>query len=336
MRALIILPMLLFAGCTSILETHEEVSNEVENILPQSEGERHSGYTYIPLDPLAVVHRGCETDGEEYARILDQLPDNAVRIATKRLNAGTESSFGPVGVGFSGEEYKIILDYVNVDNTNIPFFIEISEREVWNSETVRFKPVRSYVVRRLTKDRNYIFEDESAAVQRSSGERQEPEEGVVEPASIPSSGYDSNENENDASIVLSGNFVVPVYVGVGLRLTSEIRILKGSVNLSSLPGIAASVEAGDAAGSLVVQTLGVTGKQISTGLTFTSDLNETTVQNAILSLGKIKAILYSNDSVVRPRVTGMYLPFRDGSDELVNMIVSEVARRPVNWVHGAC
>ena len=113
-------------------------------------------------------------------------------------------------------------------------------------------------------------------------------------------------------------------------------MLKGNINLSSLPGIAASVEAGNATGSLVVQTLGVTGKQVSTGLIFSSDLNETTVQNAVLSLGKIKAILFSNDAVVRPRVTGMYLPLPDGSDELVNLIVSELAREPIFWKHPPC
>ena len=126
-------------------------------------------------------------------------------------------------------------------------------------------------------------------------------------------------------------FVVPVYIGVGLRLTAEIRVLNGQVNLFNLPRLASSVEAGNASGSLVVQTLGVTGQHVSTGLVFSSDLNETTVQNAILSLGKIKSILYSEETAIRPRVTGMYLPIQDGREPVVNAIVSELARKEIEW-----
>lgn len=324
MRSFVALLALLLAGCASMFESPREAIVEVLEELPQSEGEKYSGYTYIPLDPLAVVFQGCQNDGVGYAPILDQLPDNAVRIATKKLSGGTESSFGPVGIGIEGEEYKIILDYVNVDNTNILFDIEIVDKEIWDSEASTFKKIRSYSVQRLREDRDSVYDDRSSGEQRRDDDRLAP------------GGDDIRADEGEYNVVLRGKFVVPVYVGVGLRLTSEVRILRGSVNLSSLPGIAASVSAGNAAGSLVVQTLGVTGKQVSTSLTFTSDLNETTVQNAILSLGKIKAILYSEDSIVRPRVTGMYLPFRDGSDDLVNLIVSELARRPIVWSHELC
>jgi hypothetical protein len=126
--------------------------------------------------------------------------------------------------------------------------------------------------------------------------------------------------------------VIPVYVGVGLRLTADLQVLRGTINLSSIGAIAAGVEAGKASGSLVVQTLGVTGKQVATSLPLPSELNQTTVQNAILSLDSIKAIIFdSQNTVVTPRVTGIYLPIRNGTEDLVNRIVSELARSPIPW-----
>jgi len=144
--------------------------------------------------------------------------------------------------------------------------------------------------------------------------------------------FSTTQSDNE----IDGIYNIPVYVGVGLRLTADIDILSREVNLSSLPALAASVKAGDASGSLVVQTLGVTGKPVAGGLIFSSELNETTVQNAVLSLGAIKAILYSDTAVVKPRVTGIYLPLPDGNEELVNLIVSGLASAPIEWKNDKC
>lgn len=271
--------------------------------IPQAEGEKNSGFTYIPLDPLKVNIQGgqnCygEPDEQRVVRsnplfkpkeLLDVLPDNAVRVAIKEYNDKGKISFGPVSVGTEGKRYQVVLDYINVDTTNLPFFIKTDI-----SGEVTIKDV--------TRTKNYYI--------------------------------DPNEELSEEAIDrIKGNIVIPVYVGVGLRLTADLHVISGKVNLSSLSSIASEVEAGNASGSLVVQTLGVTGKQVSTSLPLPSELNQTTVQNAILSLGAIKAIIYDTENtILTPRVTGMYLPIRNGDEELVNRIVSELAREPIPWI----
>ena len=273
--------------------------------IPPSLGETNSGYTYIPLDPLpvfSVTGRSCgsasEVDvsevklPESYALkdLLDVLPDNAVRMAIKEYSGKGKISFAASSVGTEGSRYQVVLDYINVDSTNIRFFIKPSENGSWYVERI-------------------------------------PDEG------------DKADSKNvvrvDDNKAYAGNIVIPVYVGVGLRLTADIKVLKGTVNLASLGAIAASVEGGNASGSLVVQTIGVTGKQVSTSLPMPSELNQTTVQTAILSLGAIKAIIYDKESaLITPRVTGIYLPLPTGSEQLVNNIVSELARYPIRWRRG--
>lgn len=278
--------------------------------LPKTVGERDSGFSYIPLDPLPVYvsphpiscrvaddGSGAFAPGFEAKPLLDSLPDNAVRIAVKEYNGKGKLSFSGSSVGVEGNRYQVILDYINVDTSNMRFYIDQhrDENGIAKSvpEVVRVTPYAEF-----------------AAI--GPNDKRTPEQLAR----------------------ARGNTVIPVYVGVGLRLTADLQVLKGTVNLSSLGAIAAGVESGRASGSLVVQTLGITGKQVSTALPLPSELNQTTVQNAILSLGSIKAIIFdSANTNTTPRVTGMYLPIRNASEDLVNSIVSELAREPIPWPH---
>jgi hypothetical protein len=290
----------LLSGCSSVNSYLHE---------PKSVGERNASYSYIPLDPLPVVSVAGQSCGPNYGNdvselinklgddskfklknLLDSLPDNAVRMAIKQISGNANISLGASSVGMEGSRYQVILDYINVDSTNIRFSIKKSGDAAL--EVIRIP---------------------------DNLELQSPLQSKF-------------LSERDKSAVDTGNTVIPVYVGVGLRLTADIKVIKGNVNLASLGAIAASVEAGNASGSLVVQTIGVTGKQVSVSLPMPSELNQTTVQTAILSLGSIKAIIYDEkSSIVTPRVTGIYLPVPNASEELVNKIVSELARYPIPW-----
>lgn len=266
---------------------------------PKSLGEVNASYSYIPLDPLPVdilTNGQCKVDLSNVDNLLDTLPDNAVRISIRKLGAKGGIELGPAAVGSEGNIYQVTLDYINADTANIPF-----EIGVW-----KLRP-------------------ESSA---------EPSERTFESVT------DDNISTGELSVRRIDpkdkdrfrNVYIPVYVGVGLRLTATIQVLKGNVNLSSLGAISASVEAERSAGSLVVQTLGINGKQVASSLPLPSELNPTTVQNAIQSLGAIKAIMYdAKNTRISPRVTGIYNPLPTDNKRLINMIVSELAKDPINW-----
>jgi hypothetical protein len=61
------------------------------------------------------------------------------------------------------------------------------------------------------------------------------------------------------------------------------------------------------------------------------ELNPTTIQNAILSLGSIRAVLYDPETRPQARVTGIYYPFPKADPAIVNAIVSELASKPIPW-----
>jgi hypothetical protein len=129
---------------------------------------------------------------------------------------------------------------------------------------------------------------------------------------------------------LGNVYTIPIYVGIGLRITADVRTMRGDVNISALASLGAQTEAGIVRGTLVAQTLGVNGEAISAALPIQSELNATTIQNSLVAVGSIKALLYSEKTTIRPRVVGMYIPFQ-ADKQLVNVIISLLHEDTPTW-----
>ncbi len=275
------------------------------NKIPNTLGEANSAYTYIPIDPLPVSEQkgiGC-AEKSKFKEFLDCLPDQAVRLAIAQTNGKASGSFGPVSVGYQSNTYNVILDYISVDATQLPIYV----KRVISSGPQSGKQVS-------------LFDDSVKLGTRyivSAAHRLNPVSSEIK---------EFEKHEDKGELV-----VVPVYIGVGLRLTASVIVKEGTVNLSSLGALAAAAEAGKLSGSLTVQTLGITGNKVSTSLPIPSEINQTTIQNAILSLGSIKAILYDKENTtLTPRIVGIYNPI-GGGKEIVNGIISVLAAHPLDW-----
>lgn len=124
--------------------------------------------------------------------------------------------------------------------------------------------------------------------------------------------------------------VVPVYIGVGLRLTADLYVVSGSVNLTSLLAIGAAAEAEQVTGQLVVQTLGISGPEISSLVPMPAKLDDSTIQNAILSLGAIRAKMYHTETRLTPRVLGVYNNLGGGEQTIMGFI-SALLEQPIEF-----
>ncbi len=125
-------------------------------------------------------------------------------------------------------------------------------------------------------------------------------------------------------------YSIPLYVGIGIRITSNVEVIGGSANISGIGVIGAEAQANKLQGSLVVQTLGVNGKAVSSALPMQSELNATTAQNALIATASIKTLLYADDTEVAPRIVGLYYPF-PSSRPLVNALISAISSSEVEW-----
>ncbi|SRR6266568_733113 len=121
---------------------------------------------------------------------------------------------------------------------------------------------------------------------------------------------------------------VPVYVGVGLRLTASLTVNEGNVNLGNLIAIGVAASAKKVSGTLVIQTLGISGEGVSSAIPIPTDINTTTIQNALMSLGTIKGKIYAPTTSISPRVVGIYKNFGD-SFGTVNGVIGLLLSNPV-------
>lgn len=122
--------------------------------------------------------------------------------------------------------------------------------------------------------------------------------------------------------------VVPLYIGVGVRLSAHITVKRGKVNLGNLFGVGAQAQADNVSGTLVIQTLGISGEGISSAIPVPSELNATTIQNAIMALGTIKAKMYTDKTCISPRAVALYNNLGGGSKTL-KYFISTLLQEPI-------
>jgi hypothetical protein len=306
---------------------------------PQTLGELNTGYTYIPVDPLPVmvvtdppIPAGVDAlqirklrylrcvgrdsldkkasnkpdgndgaDKDHSADVMDALPDHEIRMAMRETTGNFSGGFGPVGVTASGRNYQVVMDSVFRDTTNVRFAIRVGDGSV-NAFSL---PKRLVTGTRIDVIR---LRDQS-----------ESDPGI--PSNIKDlPGYDE--------------VTIPVYVGIGLRLTADLYTRKGGINLSNLAALAVSADANQSSGSLTLQTLGIYNQQVASTFAVPTELSTASVQAALVSMGAVKAIVYDRDTGTRPRVVGIYNPLPTSDPLLINKIYSALASRPIPW--GPC
>jgi hypothetical protein len=105
---------------------------------------------------------------------------------------------------------------------------------------------------------------------------------------------------------------VATYVGIGLRLSANLTVNSGTVDLANLIAIGAAAQAKQLSGTLVIQTLGISGESIASAIPIPSEISEASIQNALVAIGTIKSKIYDDKTSISPRIIGIYDTF--GSD----------------------
>ena len=395
--------------------------------LPKTLGEYSSNFGYVPVDPLPIDQRSgadscsclvtCSAiaadgkpdtdckDGKKkkspcceekvFMPIPEALPDIAIRFAVAKYSGNGLVSFGSSQTTAKGEAYRAVLDYVNVDEVPVTFWIKkvvALKREARNKRAptdAQESPVEmrlsdlidenheviKYIVIRGQADDDTKADTRKEAVDTTSQtylNSHDPASDNILPliwttggaassynsvASLPMSnlefsipvsteGVSGTADTASTEKVKSGeegedlfeSYTFPVYLGVGMRLTADIRALKSGVQLNGLGAIGVAADTDAITGTLTVQTLGVSGKSIATALPLPAKLDQTTIEQSILAIGTSRALLYNQSDrnllQARPRVVGIYSPV--GSDpKLINAIYSELSNDRVKW-HRPC
>ncbi len=98
------------------------------------------------------------------------------------------------------------------------------------------------------------------------------------------------------------NFIGYKRVGVGLRLISLITTAEAGINISDLYSIGLAAKEGKLSGTLMIEIIGIKSKDVTTLLPLPSEINQTTIQNAMQALATIKSKIYDEDTRLYPQV----------------------------------
>ena len=91
--------------------------------LPGTEGDTarvSANYGYTPLDPLPIP----PIDPTKIKDVLSFLPDTTMRLAIGQFDASGNISYGPVKIGSAGNNYEVILDYIQYTTKSFPVKIK--------------------------------------------------------------------------------------------------------------------------------------------------------------------------------------------------------------------
>ena len=94
----------------------------------------------------------------------------------------------------------------------------------------------------------------------------------------------------------------PVRVGVGVRIVADISTTKADIDLGSIFAIAFAAKAGYLKGQIEVLKIGMDSPSFSLVLPPPTEINDTSLQNALQAVASIRAKLYDSDTKLTPHI----------------------------------
>jgi len=291
------------------------------NLLPSSIGEKYSTYAYIPIDPLPVSDipaNSCQ-EGVHFKELRYALPDQVARLAVSEIDINGNITYGPVGISSKNNSYQVNFDYASSDVARL-------QTEVKRIVTIPNSKQNKKISREFPENPKLLYKPNkviSVYDKIYKGASRYEIKKVV---------YNSKTNDFVRNIKDSEIIVFPIYIGFGVRLTATIKTSENKLNISSLSAISAGVNSGKISGTLVTQTLGVTGEDVRSTFPIQSEINQSTIQQALISLGSIKTLVNDKNAKIEPRVLGFYSPIGINL-EIINKVIAELSKEPLKWNH---
>lgn len=103
----------------------------------------------------------------------------------------------------------------------------------------------------------------------------------------------------------SGEYLGVGKVGVGLRITADIKTNEAQINLASLFSIGAEAKSGNLSGGIVVDVIGIDSKDVTNLLPLTSEIDQSSIQSALQSLASIKSKIFENGVEITPHLVAL-------------------------------
>lgn len=102
--------------------------------------------------------------------------------------------------------------------------------------------------------------------------------------------------------ISENKFIGSKRVGIGLRLISLITTAESGINIGDLYSIGLAAKENKLSGTLIIEVIGIKSKEVTTLIPLPSEINQTTIQNAMQALATIKSKIYDEETRLYPQV----------------------------------
>lgn len=99
-----------------------------------------------------------------------------------------------------------------------------------------------------------------------------------------------------------GSFIGFRRVGIGLRLITLLTANESGINIGDLSSLGMAAKQGSIKGTMMIEVVGIKSKEVTTLLPLPSEINQTTIQNAMQALATIKSKIYDEETMLFPQV----------------------------------
>lgn len=105
----------------------------------------------------------------------------------------------------------------------------------------------------------------------------------------------------------NNDYICQGRVGVGIRMIAEVVTKKANINLGSLAAIGFAAKNDDLAGTLYVDVIGLSSKEINSLVPMSSVIDETSIQTALQALASIKSKIFDAETKLAPHILAVNL-----------------------------
>ena len=200
--------------------------------------------------------------------VLDRLPNETVAVTILQYDKSGRGSYSGSGLTSSGSTYRVVIDYTKYA-TRVSKLPHTSRPDLpYFDFSIGFLANR----RRAIEDALYLHDQVMKRGQQL--------------------GKQASTNQ----------VAVSYHIGVGLRVNAMITARASNIDLGSLFSIGLAAESKKIFGTLAVQTIGISGRSVSPSVPMPSEINTTTIQNAMTAIATMKSRMYDSDVMIVPHV----------------------------------
>jgi len=126
------------------------------------------------------------------------------------------------------------------------------------------------------------------------------------------------EDVNDRN----GQYIGNGHVGVGLRIKANVVTKKANINLGGISAIGLEAKQSNLTGNITVDVVGIDSPDVTNLIPLTSEIDQTSIQNALQALASIKSKLWDDTTTITPHFVALQQAKENAETDIRSKITS--------------